>query len=151
MKRTLVTSDILSAPAGSLSRKSRSFSFRGVTWPFGRPGLLHGVGLAGGLSGGLLGIGGGSVMAPLLLSTGRLRPAQVSGTTLATVLLISLVIVSSLMGRSAAMVFSSIELLSLSAGLVLIVPVLLDGESNWLEGVQLLACYAILGIVLWSL
>ncbi len=107
--------------------------------------------LAGGLSGGLLGIGGGSVMAPLLLSTGRLRPAQVSGTTLATVLLISLVIVSSLMGRSAAMVFSSIELLSLSAGLVLIVPVLLDGESNWLEGVQLLACYAILGIVLWSL
>ena len=91
MKRTLVTSDTLSVPAGSLSRKCRSFSFRGVTWPFGRPGLLHGVGFAGGLSGGLLGIGGGSVMAPLLLSTGRLRPAQVSGTTLATVLLISLV------------------------------------------------------------
>ena len=41
--------------------------------------------------GGLLGIGGGSVIAPLLLLTGRLRPAQISGTTLATVFLISMV------------------------------------------------------------
>ena len=41
--------------------------------------------------GGLLGIGGGSIIAPLLLVTAALRPAQVSGTTLATVLLISLV------------------------------------------------------------
>ena len=40
--------------------------------------------------GGLLGIGGGSIIAPLLLLTGTLRPAQVSGTTLATVLLISM-------------------------------------------------------------
>ena len=40
--------------------------------------------------GGLLGIGGGSAIAPmLLLMVGSLRPAQVSGTTLATVLVIS--------------------------------------------------------------
>ena len=49
------------------------------------------IGLCGGLFGGLLGIGGGSAIAPLLLVTGRLRPAQVAGTTLATVLLISAV------------------------------------------------------------
>jgi len=49
------------------------------------------IGLCGGLFGGLLGIGGGSAIAPLLLATGRLRPAQVAGTTLATVFLISAV------------------------------------------------------------
>lgn len=49
------------------------------------------IGLIGGLFGGLLGIGGGSAIAPLLLMVGTLRPAQVSGTTLATVLVISIV------------------------------------------------------------
>ncbi len=47
------------------------------------------IGLAGGVFGGLLGIGGGSVIAPLLLVTTGLRASQVSGTTLATVLVIS--------------------------------------------------------------
>ena len=49
------------------------------------------IGLVGGMFGGLLGIGGGSAIAPLLLLVGTLRPAQVSGTTLATVLVISTV------------------------------------------------------------
>lgn len=49
------------------------------------------IGLLGGIAGGLLGIGGGSVIAPLLLMVTTLRPAQVSGTTLATVLVISAV------------------------------------------------------------
>ena len=49
------------------------------------------IGLLGGMFGGLLGIGGGSAIAPLLLLTTTLRPAQVSGTTLATVLAISAV------------------------------------------------------------
>ena len=49
------------------------------------------IGLLGGIFGGLLGIGGGSVIAPLLLLVTRLRPAQVAGTTLATVLVISMV------------------------------------------------------------
>ena len=90
MKRTIVAGT-LSAPHGAPSPKSRAFSLSRVTWRFPKPRILHGVGLAGGLSGGLLGIGGGSVIAPLLLATGGLRPAQVSGTTLATVLMISLV------------------------------------------------------------
>ena len=49
------------------------------------------IGLVGGLFGGLLGIGGGSAIAPLLLLTTNLRPSQVSGTTLATVLVISII------------------------------------------------------------
>ena len=47
------------------------------------------IGLVGGGFGGLLGIGGGSAIAPLLLIFASLRPSQVSGTTLATVLVIS--------------------------------------------------------------
>ena len=38
-----------------------------------------------------MGIGGGSVIAPLLLVIGTLRPAQISGTTLAAVVVISIV------------------------------------------------------------
>ena len=49
------------------------------------------IGLVSGLFGGLLGIGGGSAIAPILLLLGTLRPAQVSGTTLATVVAISMV------------------------------------------------------------
>ena len=49
------------------------------------------IGFVGGLFGGLLGIGGGSAIAPLLLVVGNMRPAQISATTLATVLVISIV------------------------------------------------------------
>ena len=56
-----------------------------------RMGILCLIGLCGGTFGGLLGIGGGSAIAPLLLLLGTLRPAQVSGTTLATVVVISIV------------------------------------------------------------
>ena len=57
----------------------------------GRPALFPSIGLTGGAFGGLLGVGGGSAIAPLLLLLGGLRPACVAGTTLATVLLISAV------------------------------------------------------------
>jgi len=62
---------------------------RAVAFP--KVGVFCLIGVLGGLFGGLLGIGGGSVIAPLLLLTGTLRPAQVSGTTLATVVAISMV------------------------------------------------------------
>ena len=55
------------------------------------PRLSSPIGAVGGLFGGLLGIGGGSAIAPLLLLAGTLRPAQVAGTTLASVLIISTV------------------------------------------------------------
>ena len=37
----------------------------------------------------------------------------------------------------------------MATGLGLMVPVLLDGNSNWLEGAQLLTGYLILAAVLW--
>ena len=49
------------------------------------------IGLLGGAFGGLLGIGGGSAIAPLLLILTHLRPSQVAGTTLGTVFVVSAV------------------------------------------------------------
>ena len=49
------------------------------------------IGLLGGAFGGLLGIGGGSAIAPLLLILTRLRPSRVAGTTLGTVFVVSAV------------------------------------------------------------
>ena len=51
---------------------------------------------------------------------------------------------------SLGMMFSPVELLVFAAGLLLMVPVLLDGESNWLEGAELLTCYFVVGAVLWT-
>ena len=91
MKRSLLGSGFVAVSHGFPSPLSRPSKARRNSWAIPRLSVFHGVGFAGGLSGGLLGIGGGSVIAPLLLVTGGLRPAQISGTTLATVLLISMV------------------------------------------------------------
>ena len=56
-----------------------------------KPAIFYIIGLVGGLFGGLLGIGGGSAIAPLLLLFSRLRPAEIAGSTLAIVLVISTV------------------------------------------------------------
>ena len=61
-----------------------------------------------------------------------------------------IVLIGVAMGHSAGLVFTPIELIAMAAGLFLMVPVLLDGESNWLEGAELLTCYLILGVVMWS-
>ncbi len=47
------------------------------------------IGAVGGLLSGLLGIGGGLAIAPLLMISGSMRPSEVSGTTLAAVLVTS--------------------------------------------------------------
>ena len=62
-----------------------------------------------------------------------------------------LILISFALGRSAALVFTPVELVALAAGVFLMVPVLLDGESNWLEGAELLTCYLIVATVLWSI
>ena len=59
-------------------------------------------------------------------------------------------IVSMAMGQPMGLVFAPIELIALGVGLLLMIPVLLDGHSNWLEGTQLLTCYLILAAVLWA-
>ena len=73
-----------------------------------------------------------------------------SASQIACLVLPVIVIIGYLMGKSSGLVFTPIELVSLGAGLLLMVPVLLDGESNWLEGAQLLTCYLILGVILWN-
>ena len=73
-----------------------------------------------------------------------------SAAQVACLVLPAIVLVSYAMGQSAGMVFTAVELIPLGAGLMLMVPVLLDGESNWLEGAELLTCYFILAVVLWN-
>lgn len=73
-----------------------------------------------------------------------------SAAQVACLVLPIVVLIAYAMGHGAGMVFTPVELIVMGAGLLLMVPVLLDGESNWLEGAQLLTCYVILGAVLWS-
>ena len=72
-----------------------------------------------------------------------------SAAQVACLVLPIIVLVGFAMGQPLGLVFTPIELVSLAAGLGLMVPVLLDGNSNWLEGAQLLTCYLVLGAVLW--
>ncbi len=55
------------------------------------------------------------------------------------------------MGQPMGLIFTPTEIIALGVGLALMVPVLLDGNSNWLEGAELLTCYLILAAVLWVL
>ena len=74
-----------------------------------------------------------------------------SAAQVACMVLPVIVIVSFAMGHPMGLVFTPIELIALALGLMLMVPVLLDGMSNWMEGTQLLTCYLILATVLWAL
>ena len=60
------------------------------------------------------------------------------------------VLVSYAMGQPAGLIFTPMELIAFALGLMLMVPVLLDGFSNWLEGSQLLTAYLVLAAVLWA-
>lgn len=57
-----------------------------------------------------------------------------------------LVFVSLLMGNPLQLIFNEFELLALMAGVLIAALVSSDGESNWLEGAELLAVYLILGL-----
>lgn len=48
-------------------------------------------------------------------------------------------------GQPMDLCFSEVELLSIVVSVIILSFVATDGECNWLEGVQLLAVYAILG------
>ncbi|MDB5077453.1 MAG: Calcium/proton exchanger [Chloroflexi bacterium] len=56
-----------------------------------------------------------------------------------------LVVLGALIGRPIDLLFSTFEVAGVAIGVALVNLVINDGESNWLEGVQLLAIYAILG------
>lgn len=59
-----------------------------------------------------------------------------------------LVLLSSPLGNPMTLVFSGVEVIAVAAAVGLAGLVTLNGESNWLEGVQLLALYVILAVCL---
>src|SRR5499426_1978784 len=75
------------------------------------------------------------------------------GSSLQVALLVApvLVFVSYAFGRPMDLVFTTFEIaaIALSAGIVNLIA--LDGESNWMEGVLLLAVYGILGLAFYAL
>jgi Ca2+:H+ antiporter len=62
-----------------------------------------------------------------------------------------LVFISRLMGNPMDLIFNQFELIALTAASFIAALVALDGESNWLEGVQLLVVYVILAIAFFYL
>jgi len=63
----------------------------------------------------------------------------------------ALVFVSLLMGNPLTLVFNRFEIVALFAGSLIAALVAQDGETNWLEGAQLLAVYAILALAFFFL
>jgi Ca2+:H+ antiporter len=57
-----------------------------------------------------------------------------------------LVLISFAMGRPMSLLFHPLEIAGISLSVIAMAIVGLDGESNWVEGLQLLAVYTILGI-----
>jgi len=68
-----------------------------------------------------------------------------SGTQIALFVAPLLVFVSNLLGRPMDLAFTPFEVLSVVVSVIILAYVAMDGECNWLEGVQLLAVYIILG------
>ena len=57
-----------------------------------------------------------------------------------------LVLISHVVGNPMTLVFNSFELTALLAGTFVAVLLSIDGESNWLEGAELVILYAIIGV-----
>jgi Ca2+:H+ antiporter len=62
-----------------------------------------------------------------------------------------LVFLSLLMGNPLTLVFNQFEIVALFAGTLIAAFVAMDGESNWLEGAQLLALYVIVALAFFFL
>jgi Ca2+:H+ antiporter len=62
-----------------------------------------------------------------------------------------LVFVSLIFGHNLTLTFNQVELLALIAGVMVAALVSADGESNWLEGAELLAVYLVLGLAFFLL
>ena len=62
-----------------------------------------------------------------------------------------LVFVSYLFGQPMDLIFTTFEVLAIALTVSVVALVSMDGESNWMEGVQLLAVYVILGIAFYFL
>jgi Ca2+:H+ antiporter len=62
-----------------------------------------------------------------------------------------LVFASYLFGRPMDLLFTPLEVVAVGVSVAIVALIAQDGESNWMEGVLLLAVYAILGITFFSL
>jgi Ca2+:H+ antiporter len=62
-----------------------------------------------------------------------------------------LVFISLLMGNPLTLIFNQFELIAMIAGVLIAALVSSDGESNWLEGAELLGVYVILGLAFYLL
>lgn len=69
-----------------------------------------------------------------------------SGAQIALLVAPMLVFCSHLLGRPMNLTFSEFEVMAVAVSVIILGYVANDGECNWLEGVQLLAVYAILGV-----
>ncbi len=67
-----------------------------------------------------------------------------SGSQIALFVAPVIVFASNIMGRPMNLCFSDVEILAVVVSVIILSFVAMDGECNWLEGVQLLATYAIL-------
>ena len=62
-----------------------------------------------------------------------------------------LVLLGALFGQPMNLVFTTLELVAMVLAVVIVNFVVQDGESNWLEGLQLLAAYVIMAIAFFLL
>jgi Ca2+:H+ antiporter len=62
-----------------------------------------------------------------------------------------LVIASYLFGKPMDLLFTRLEVVTIGASVAIVALIAQDGESNWMEGVLLLAVYAILGLTFFFL
>ena len=74
-----------------------------------------------------------------------LQIALGSSTQVALLVAPVLVLVGILIGKPMDLVFTTFEVAAVGLTVVVTAIVTLDGESNWFEGVQLLAMYALVG------
>jgi Ca2+:H+ antiporter len=69
-----------------------------------------------------------------------------SSTQIALLVAPVLVLASLVMGTPMDLVFTPFEVISLAMAVGIVSLIALDGESNWLEGAQLLTVYGILAV-----
>lgn len=62
-----------------------------------------------------------------------------------------LVFASYFFGQPMDLIFTTFEVLSIAVSVGIVSLISMDGESNWMEGVQLLAVYVILGMAFYFL
>ncbi|MCL5025946.1 MAG: calcium/proton exchanger [Chloroflexi bacterium] len=70
-----------------------------------------------------------------------------SGTQIALFVAPVLVFASLLFGQPMSLVFNAFEVVGVALSVIVLTVVSLDGESNWFEGLQLMAVYTVLAIV----